>query len=191
MLMEGPSLIRPPNGGSHFYRMKAVNTSGTSGVSSVFQVPPAPPSMVDELNDYSKMYSHTANLIFDGSNASSLGGDTSRLTRSTNTIENIVYHNTLRNMVSFEVDTYYWNGESKVDMKIYTSPTGAIYTEFVPVKNDLGGDWDRIKLSGSLLPVGTRYLKVEFRNTTVNNWNPQIGRMFINYSGGSTATPTH
>jgi hypothetical protein len=178
-----------PNGGSHFYRMKAVNTSGTSGVSAVFQVPPAPPHMVDELSDYSKMYSHTANLIFDGNHACSLGGDTSRLTRSTNTIENIVYHHTARNMVAFEMDTYYWNGESKVDMKIYTSPTGATYTEFVPAKNDLGGDWDRIKLSGSLLPVGTRYLKIEFRNTTLNNWNPQIGRISITYSGGSTATP--
>lgn len=168
-------------GQSYYYRVKAKNIAGASSPSNVVGPVSASGQIVDEMNDFTKMHSYTANLAFDSSSSTYFNGDTSRLKRTTSTYENIVY-NTTGDMTSFEVDTYFWPYEPVVDLKLYTSSDGSNYTELTPVKNNLGGDWTRIKYTSSSIPAGTRYLKIEFRNTSANYWNPQISRLTINYN---------
>jgi hypothetical protein len=146
----------------------------------------------DNLNDYSKMYSHSANLNFDNGNTQNFKGDTSRLNRTSSTYENIVY-NTPGDMKFMNIDTYFWPTEGVTDFNFYRSSDGTNYTAFTPDKNQIGGEWNRIKYTYNSFPAGTKYLKIEFRNTSVNYWNPQISNVKILHTGGgggTTPTPT-
>jgi hypothetical protein len=164
---------------NYYYRMKAQNASGSySAYSNV--VGPVSSGIKDDLNDFSKMHSHTANLGFDSSNPQLIGGDTSRLYKTTSTYENIVYNSGTDTMKSFDVDSYFWTGEGMVDFKFYASYDGQIYNEITPGKNNMGGDWIHIIYSATL-PLNTKYLKIEFRNTSANYWNPQISSVQIKY----------
>lgn len=157
------------------YSLLEFGVYGSGGVT------PAPSgSIVDEMNDFTKSYSHTASLTFDAANTNYFAGDKSRLVRTSATYENIVYH-TPGNINYMMVDTYFWPNEAVADFKFYTSNDGTSYTEYVPDKTNLGGNWTRIKYESSSLPTNTKYLKIEFRNTSVNNWNPQISKIQIDY----------
>jgi Cellulase (glycosyl hydrolase family 5) len=139
--------------------------------------------IVDELNDFGKVYSHTANMEISVASPSFFNGDTSRLARLTSTYENIIYKTDdsvdNRVMTGFMVDTYFWPHEPIQDMRFYASPDGSTYTQVTPTVNNLGGDWTRIKYVTTSLPLKTKYLKIEFRNTSANYWTPQISRIEI------------
>ncbi|QGQ95121.1 hypothetical protein EHS13_09595 [Paenibacillus psychroresistens] len=136
-------------------------------------------SLTDNLNDFSYSATRSFNLYFDGSSSVNLGGDTSRLTRSTNSFENIVYAISLAHSMS--VDTWFWPGEAKVDFKFYYSPDNITYTSLSPTLTNVtgtGSNWNKTTYTGTL-PIGTRYLKIEYRNTSSNPWNPQLGKVIL------------
>ncbi len=88
-------------------------------------------------------------------------------------------------MLSFSTDTWFWPSEATVDLKFYTSLDNSTYTEFTPAKSTINGTypaWTKVTYTGNV-PAGTKYLKIEFRNTSVNNWNPQIGTVQITSNG--------
>ncbi len=132
----------------------------------------------DDLTDFSKIYSRTPNLIFDVSNNLNFGGDTSRLTKNTTGVQSIIY-NTTSSMTSFEADTYFWTNEPIDNCNFYTSIDNVTYSQLLPNITNLGGNWTKILYSSSSLPVGTKFLKIELRNTTGNSWNPQISKVTI------------
>lgn len=138
----------------------------------------------DQLTDYSKIYSHSSNLTFDTSNVDYLHGDTSRLTRTTSTNEYCIY-NSSTDIVRFIAVTFFWPNETQVDFEFYTSPDNSIYTLYTPRKTSEGdfkpSSWTRVNYMGDSLPQGTKYIKVVFKNTSGNYWNPQLGNMLIYY----------
>jgi cellulase (glycosyl hydrolase family 5)/List-Bact-rpt repeat protein len=178
------------SGQAYFYRVKAKNVAGVSPPSNVSVT--GFPQIVDEMNDFTKTSTYTSQLTLDGSNASFFNADTSRLTRTTATVQFVVYQ-TPDDLVSFLVDTYFWPYEPTVHFKFYTSADGAGYTELSPLVDEVGGDWIRIQYRPPSVPTGARFLKIEFRNTSDNNWTPQISRLTIDYRGtppGGPLAPT-
>jgi len=171
-------------GNTYYYRIKAINSAGPSSYSStvgpVTAAWSAPKQIIDELLDYSKMYSHTANIWYDETSANLMNGDNRKIARSSSTFENVTYK-LGEDIRYFMADTYFWPGESVVDFKFYISPDNSTYTEITPTITSPGGaDWTRKKYEGFTLPSGIRYLKIEFRNTSANAWNPQLARVEIN-----------
>lgn len=148
--------------------------------------PTAAMSVVDDLNDFSKTFAHTANLAFDNTNTAVFNGDTSRLMRTTKTVETVTWN--LTGMNQFKAVTYHWPFETVSHFVFYTSPNNTTYTPITPIINNLGGDWIRIEYTFNP-PAGTNYVKVEFPNTAANNWNPQISQVVYGGSGGPTPTP--
>lgn len=182
--------------GPVYYRVKGWNYDGSiaGNYSNVYMHPDDSllrSSINDSLNDFSKMHAVSPNLNFDGvdfptSNWKFFGGDFSRVNRttvSTNPYDYIVYK-TSSDMASFLIDAYFWPSEPVVHNKIYTSPDNVNYTELTPTITDLGGNWDHIQYTSSSIPSGTRYLKIEFRNTSSNYWTPEISNVQITGKGG-------
>ncbi|GGD78686.1 hypothetical protein GCM10010911_40950 [Paenibacillus nasutitermitis] len=140
--------------------------------------------MTDELNDYSKMYSHSANLLLDANNQAAFNGDASRLARSSNTEEYIIYKtpSQTRDITGFTAAGWYWPDEAVTDFAFYASPDGVTYTPFTPAKttvNGTGSIWNKMVYKGASLPGGTKFIKMVFKQNTANYWNPQLGSVGI------------
>ncbi|GLV54511.1 hypothetical protein KDH_13580 [Dictyobacter sp. S3.2.2.5] len=186
-----------PGSGQIFYRVRAYNLSSVSGAySQTWQVGVGNiggggggggTTVVDNLNDFSNIASHSANLTFDSTNTQYFNNDTSRLTRSATSAEWAVWK--LSGMTSFQADTYYWPGQTGVsDFQFYTSADNQTYTPVTPQTSNLGGNWTHIQYIVSV-PTGTNYVKMVFPTNATNAWDPQIAQ--VTYSGsGSTGTPT-
>ncbi|MFD2330941.1 polysaccharide lyase family 8 super-sandwich domain-containing protein [Cohnella sp. GCM10020058] len=129
----------------------------------------------DDMNDYSNMYAHSPYLFFNTSNASYFAGDASRLARTANSNEYVVYKATSgMDLKQFTAKTWFWPYETIDDFQFYTSPDNTTYTPFTPGKTAPAGNWSEVDYSGTL-PAGTQYLKIVFAHSTTNAWNPQIG----------------
>jgi hypothetical protein len=146
-------------------------------------VPPVPPSsasVVDDLFDYTKIHGRSANLYFDSTNAATFNGDTSRLARTTNTDEYVIYKAAPEmDMDNFNVKAWFWRYEPAVDFEFYASPDNSVFTLFSPDKSTVTGSWDEVNYSGEL-PAGTQYLKIVYKQHSANTWNAQIGQVEIN-----------
>ncbi|MFC3803914.1 polysaccharide lyase family 8 super-sandwich domain-containing protein [Cohnella sp. GCM10012308] len=138
-------------------------------------------TVTDDLNDYSHMYDRSAHVLFTGSNAEHIGNDASRLVRTTNTAEYVVYKAEANMDLSrFTVKSWVFPYETVDDLEFYASPDNATYTLFTPAKAAVPtpGNWTEVNYSGNL-PVGTQYLKIVFKPSPTNAWNPQIGTLSL------------
>ena len=83
------------------------------GISGTYNASGQTIAVTDDLNDFSKTYSHTGTFWFDSSNSSYFQGDTSRLARteaSASSPSSFVYK--YSSIESFTVTTYFWPSES-------------------------------------------------------------------------------
>jgi hypothetical protein len=169
-------------GTSYYYRVTAKNSAGSSGVSNTIGPVTARLVLTDDLNDWSKSYSH-GNLTFDTANASKFGGDTSRAARNGVTSnEEIVWK--AMNSKTFEATTYFWNSEAISDFSVFTSSDGSSYTQITPSITNNGGDWSqRIYKLDNL--SNTNYIKMRWNNTGGQSWSPQIAKVSISYEGSA------
>jgi hypothetical protein len=136
-------------------------------------------TVTDPLNDFSHMHDRSANLLFTGSNSEHIGNDTSRLVRTTNTEEYVVYKAEPNMDIShFTVKSWVWSYESVNDLVFYSSEDNTNFTLFSPAKATVPGSWNEVNYSGDL-PVGTQYLKIAFKPSPTNAWNPQIGTLSL------------
>jgi len=141
-------------------------------------------TMVDEFDDLSKVYGHSADLVLDSSNQPALGGDASRLARSANSEQYVVYKtpSATRDMTGFTATAWYWPDEAIADFAFYVSPDNIAYTPYIPAKtitNGTGTLWNKVVYKGVGLPEGTKFIKMVFKQNTANYWNPQLGKVEI------------
>jgi hypothetical protein len=155
---------------------------GSVEISSV----PASGTIVDDLNDWSKTYARSANLVLDGSVQASFNGDASRMARSSNTEEYAVYKapSSTQRISRFSAEGWFWPDEAVTDFAFYASPDAINYTAVTPsrtIVNASGTVWTKATYTANALPPGTRFLKIVYKHGTVNYWNPQIGRVEYSY----------
>lgn len=143
---------------------------------------PAPQeqTLVDDLDDWSKTFSHTSGLVMDSSNSGYFNGDASRVKRLDGTTESFVYN--LPNITSFQAVFYQfsvWDGiafyvssDQENWTKLAHASTPGVYT---------GSKWyQKTYYSAELPPAGTQYLKVELSGS--DSWEKQVSQMTINYT---------
>ena len=189
----GPALISNYDGTPTNFGIGIKNRfSGTGPVPSPSLSPlPSPPAgatIVDDLNDFSKIAARSTNLGFDTTNTSMIGNDPSRLVRVARSAEWAVWG--LQGMRSFTAVTYAWRYETFTPFTFAASPDGAIYTSVSATPVDRGGDWQRMDYTLTL-PAGTNFVRVTFPNTGANAWTPQIGQVTYSSNGASPSpTPT-
>ncbi|MGN6674757.1 MAG: hypothetical protein ACTHMA_15765, partial [Thermomicrobiales bacterium] len=144
--------------------------------------------VVDDLNDFSHITAHSANLGFDTTNTNNIGNDPSRLVRTAMTQEWAVW--SLSGLTQFSATTYYWPYEAFSPFTFAVSPDNNTYTAVTPSSNNLGGDWTRVDYTLTP-PAGTNYVKVIFPTNSAYAWNPEIGQVrYANSGGTATTTPT-
>ncbi len=145
-------------------------------------VPPAAPDpgvLVDELDDFSKLFARSGNLTFDRGDSYRFNGDTARVIRTANTNDFLIYKSAPGlEMKEFDITAWYWDGEAITDFDIYTSPDNSSYTLFTPARTVGTAGWKEVNYTG-LLPAGTQYLKIVYKHSTGRYWNPQLGRVEI------------
>ncbi|KRE69601.1 polysaccharide lyase family 8 super-sandwich domain-containing protein [Paenibacillus sp. Soil750] len=164
-----------------------VNTEAKDGRSHKLSIQydtnaPIPPTssvtIVDDLNDYTKIFSRTSKLILSGSNAAKYGGDTSRLSRLNTLQENVVYKAFgSMNMDSFALDTWFAYNEPINDFDIYSSPDNVTYTLVTPNRTvvlGVGTNYHKVSYDQQL-PGGTKYVKIVFKND-LTYYSPALGR---------------
>jgi len=144
--------------------------------------------IVDDINDYSKMNDHSAGLFFDSLNSSVLG-DTRRLARTTtgHTPEYVTYR--YNNMKTFSLTGLFDStGEPITNFKLYTSSTGAagtwtLQSGYTTSDKPINGNlWTKRIYTWSSLPVSTNVVKVEFPSGGIQNWNPQLSQVTLQYT---------
>ena len=153
------------------------------GISGTYNASGQTIAVTDDLNDFSKTYSHTGTFWFDSSNSSYFQGDTSRLARteaSASPPSSFVYK--YSSIESFIATTYFWPSESIRHFAFYYSPDGSTWTSISPIISNEGGDWIRVVYSGSL-PRGANFLKVEFPSGGTY-WTPQVSQVKLNVALG-------
>jgi len=135
--------------------------------------------LVDNLNDWNKVYQHSSNLYFDTTHVQFLHGDTSRVTRMTTTHEYVTWKQP--NMISFQAIAYFWPYEPVSHFSIYTSADGRNWMVTKPEITDIGGNW--LEYIYTLNDMsGVSYVKMIWNNTSGWPWNPNLGEVSIIYS---------
>jgi hypothetical protein len=132
--------------------------------------------LVDNLNDWSKIDSHTDGWAFDTLNNNLFEGDPSRLKRTEDTPQSIVYH--FDHLSNFTARLYY-SKELDNCVRFYTSSDKKQWTEIhflhdAPIPT--GGPFKRTNIRPANIPAGTNYLKIEFSNDDLI-YSPQLGRI--------------
>ncbi|MGG1516374.1 polysaccharide lyase family 8 super-sandwich domain-containing protein [Paenibacillus oryzisoli] len=167
-------------------------SSGLAEITAIYEwksvkaVVVIPGQLIDELSSFSQLYKNGTDMKIDTANSDKMYGDTGRLTRRTSTEEEIMYRMPLE-ITSYQMTSYYWQGEPTVDFSVYGSGDGVSFQQLPMEKINLGPQlpdstyWSKIVYQSSSIPAGMTYLKVAFRNTSVNPWNPQIGKVVIDF----------
>jgi hypothetical protein len=162
--------------GPLWYRVVPYNVSGVAGTPSVSYQAGATGMMIDDLNDWSKVYLHSNHLTFDTANPQYMRGDASRVARITATHEFVIWK--VANMVSFQAVSYFWPTESVSSFSFYTSGDGTQWTAVAPGVVSVYGDWQQYIYTLQGLS-GVNYVQVVWNNTTGQPWNPNLGAVSI------------
>ncbi|WP_127498216.1 S-layer homology domain-containing protein [Paenibacillus glycanilyticus] len=152
----------------------------------------------DDLNNFLKMDSHSANLGFSSDTPEYFGGDAKRLSRTSNEHEWFTYKAD-GDMNYFKFYEYARQNPADYvlpDFKFYTSANGTDFTEFTNVvkTSKLGeGYWAKTDYIAYQLPAGTRYVKFEFpvvpESHQDQRWNPQVSSLQIGVGGAKLDPP--
>ncbi len=164
--------------GPLWYRVTAYNLSGIAGPPSASYQAGSRGMMIDNLNDWGKVYKHSSNLTFDTTNVQYMRGDTSRAIRTTATCEFITWKQA--NMVSFQAIAYFWPYEPVSSFSFYTSENGTNWTVVMPGVVSIYGDWQEYIYTLQDLS-GVNYVKMVWNNITGQPWNPNLGAVNILY----------
>lgn len=173
--------------GANYVKMRWNNTGGQFWNPQVGRVvitsDPNParaavvPAVVDNLSDWSKVYSHSANLSFDNGNTAFFEGDSSRVRRNSLTDEEISWKQP--NLKAFELTAYFWPNEATSHFSFYTSADGQNWQPVNPAVSGGSGDWRKFTYSLKNLN-GVNFVKVRWNSLTGQFWNAQISKVTLN-----------
>lgn len=134
--------------------------------------------IVDNLDDWSKTYQHSRNLILDTTYSEHMHGDQSRIIRMTATHEYIIWKQA--RMTSFQAIAYFWPYEAVSHFSLYTSFDGEHWIPTDSAITSINGDW--IEYIYTLQGLsGVNYVKMVWNNTSGLAWNPNLGEVSITY----------
>jgi hypothetical protein len=142
---------------------------------------------VDELHDFSKVFRHTAHLVFDATNPDFFEGRASRLVRyGADTPRHFIYHG--NGIARFKIVTYVFgsfSGANGPKVCVFASPDAqqwqevAVAPETVATKEG----WARVALTPTKeLTPPAPYLKVELRGDAAV-YSPQVGEVQLFTAG--------
>jgi hypothetical protein len=162
------------------------------GIAALAWLPVAPPAptnaplaqgapFVDELHDFSKVFRHTAHLVFDTTNPDFFEGRTSRVVRDgADTPRHFIYHG--NGIGRFKIVTYVYGGFTGTNgpkVRVFASPDAqqwqevAVAPETVVTKEG----WARVALTPTKeLAPAAPYLKVGLRGDAAV-YSPQVGEV--------------
>ncbi|WP_211326569.1 DUF7594 domain-containing protein [Paenibacillus flagellatus] len=161
------------------------SADGEAATSTAADVSTGNEVLVDDLNDWSKTFSHSPTLTFQ----TSAGGtsDPSRVQRSAAANESFVYKTDFA-IRSFSVSAYFNpSGKPYEHMAFFVSADGAAYQPVTPQAIDLGGYPNAFAYELTTLPPDTHYLKIQFRGGLIVK-SPAIGKVVLN--GPASVVPS-
>jgi hypothetical protein len=126
------------------------------------------------LSDWSKTYTHSANLSFDNTNPLYFEGDTSRVKRNSSTGEEIVWKQV--NLKNFTATAYFWPGEPVTQFSFFTSGDGLNWNQVTPTITNGGGNWLKYTYSLNNLS-GINFIKLRWNNFNGVSWNAQVSKV--------------
>ncbi len=180
-----PWIDRTLPAGNFWYRVTAYNLAGKAGSSSpAYQVDPAltpADSIVDDLNDWSKVNNHSASLFFDRTHAEMMGGNPSRVSRGQATHEWISWGQS--NIFMVQMVSYFWPYEAVSPFSLYTSAdnvTWILATPEIAMLYQGTGNWPQYTYTLRDLS-NTNFVKVVWNNTNGHAWSPELGQVIIGY----------
>ncbi|MCU6708805.1 discoidin domain-containing protein [Paenibacillus sp. J5C_2022] len=175
--------------GTNYVRIKfptggAVSYSPQLGKVQLSDVPWNSATVIDELDDWSKVSAHSPGLYFDTAHGAALG-DSSRATRDNTNAEReyVIYRS---EATDIQLTALYAtdNEPGIANFSIYTAPDGVTwelqqgwhYTDS-PINE---GAWTKRTYTLSKLPVGTQFVKVEFPAGGTLTYSPQLSQVKLN-----------
>lgn len=164
--------------GALWYRVIAYNISGVAGRPSRPYQTGSGGIIIDDLNDWNKVYQHSSNLTFDTTNSDFMHGDPSRAYRTQADNEWITWRQT--GMTSFQAIAYFWPDESISGFSLYTSSNGVVWTLSSPTISVFHSDWVTCIYTLNGLS-GVSYVKMMWNNLGGQAWNPELGEVTITY----------
>ncbi|GBG07121.1 hypothetical protein PAT3040_01669 [Paenibacillus agaridevorans] len=149
-------------------------------------------AIVDESEDFSKVFMKTANIQVSTSSPERYNGDTSRFYKTSEAEAYVIYevpHTAAHAWTGFHVETWYnkgVGGQLPGDMSFEVSNDNITYTavgDYSKIVSSLPqvGGWSEVSWAASSLPAGTKYIKLIFGNTTnhPSTWAIQIGKVML------------
>ena len=176
--------------GTNFFKLEidgnVINWHTQLGSVALSNIASVPLTIADELADWSKVDSHTANWVFDGSGSANFGDDGTRLVPTADTQESIVYH--LHGIKAFSATIHRFADATSV-IKFYGSTDGNVWYELTashdtPVST---GDaaWSGASYTpDAAIPADTNYLKLEVSGDGVT-WQTQLGSVTVSNRAAS------
>ncbi|MFT4939546.1 MAG: hypothetical protein ACI88A_002589 [Paraglaciecola sp.] len=142
--------------------------------------------VLDPLNDFSLIYKHSSKLSFDTSNSQYFDDDNSRLIRTKDTSQYIIYK-TDSNISDFAISTHFWRTEQAGDFIIQLSNNGTNFRTYNSTINNEGigsGNWETVTYTGTNINRSVSYIKIMFplNESGERAWHPQLGNAEINNS---------
>ncbi|MBB6670108.1 discoidin domain-containing protein [Cohnella nanjingensis] len=183
-----------PTGGTLSY-------SPQIGQAQISDVPWNSAPIIDELDDWSKVSSHSSGLMFDTAHGAALG-DSSRVMRTQTglTPEHLIYRSEATDLQLTAL--YATDNEPGIrNFKFYTAPDGVTWTEQQgwdyadSLIND--GAWTKRVYTLGKLPAGTQFIKAEFPTGGSLVYSPQLSQIklntasMVNFAKGATASASN
>ncbi|MBN1310376.1 MAG: hypothetical protein JXB30_03080 [Anaerolineae bacterium] len=147
------------------------NTNHLFELANVF----ADGALVDNLDDWSYVYSHAGDFEFDFQHVDKVEGDRSRVSSTGESPGEIVWH--YRDFTDFEATLYYPPGDEVEHNVFCISADGLNWTLASPTVEGGEGDWIKYVYSLSGLS-GVSYIKTMWMNTEASP-APQLSRVTI------------
>ena len=136
---------------------------------------------VDDLRDFSKVFTHTDHLVFDGTNPGFFEGRAQRLVREgADRPRHFIYHG--NGIARFKITTYVFGGFEGTDgpkVRVFASADAQQWQEVAVAQETTATKegWARVVLTPSKnLAAPAAYLKIELRGDAAV-YSPQVGEV--------------